>query len=75
VTPEEYMDKNQFPKTTGEGYTLDQQLFMDAFNYDQFKENVVDEGLEITEDQKVLWKELSEKVAAQSEVRAAMKKT
>jgi hypothetical protein len=38
MTLQEYLDPQRFPLTTEPNYTPRQQLMMDAFNHDKFKE-------------------------------------
>lgn len=73
MTPAEYMDRAKFPVTSDPDYSIADQLMMDAFNYDQLKEHVVDRGVPLTDEQKQIWAELRVKIPAQSEVRKALK--
>jgi hypothetical protein len=43
MTLQEYLDPRRFPLTTNAKYTPREQLMMDAFNYDKFKE-LADDG-------------------------------
>jgi hypothetical protein len=43
VNLQEYLDPTRFPLTTFPNYTPREQLMMDAFNYDKFKE-LADDG-------------------------------
>jgi hypothetical protein len=60
MTLQEYLDPQRFPLTTELCYTPRQQLMMDAFNYDKFKE-FVDDGVLQPGRPTALWNEYKAK--------------
>jgi hypothetical protein len=67
MRPDEYLDPGRFPLTTKKGLTLPQQMKIDAFNYDSGK-NMLEEGYQMTEEDRAGWAETEEKVAAHPEL-------
>lgn len=64
MTLAEYMDPGRFPETTQEGLTPQQQMMIDAVNYDDVVE-AREAGRAVADG---LWKELEAKHAARAEV-------
>lgn len=60
MTLDDYLDQETFPKTTQEGLSAKDQLFLDAARYDMAKE-LLDAGDKLTVKQKAVWDELKAK--------------
>ncbi len=69
MTLAEYMDPAKFPLTTQKGLTPQQQMMIDAVNYDELKEKR-DAGVVFTSRQAALWAEQEAKHAARPQVAA-----
>jgi hypothetical protein len=61
MTLAEYMDPQRFPLTTQSGLSAQQQLMLDAFNWDALTE-ARENGEQLAEDQKAIYRELRVKM-------------
>ncbi len=72
MTLAEYMDPERFPLTTQKGLRPEQQLMIDAFNYDDVRTDR-EEGREVRPEDAALVAELEAKNAARAEVMAELR--
>lgn len=63
MTADEYLDRERFPLTTQGNLTLDQQMMIDAVNYDALND-LHQQGQPMSETQTARLQELDRKVAA-----------
>ena len=67
MTPSDYLNRERFPLTSQEDLSLDGQLRIDAFNWDQLRE-AVENGYQMDDRKKKVYAELKEKAEHAAEV-------
>lgn len=72
MTVQEYMSPQRFPLTTQIGLRPDQQMLIDAQNYDEFEEALKGGGTGITPEEAAIGRELYEKMQSRDEVLAQL---
>jgi hypothetical protein len=77
MTLQEYMDAERFPWTTQPGLDPSGQLMIDAFNYDQMREYLEEEGTveSLDAEQPARWAELGAKIPEQSRLLRELRQT